>query len=354
MTASSSGLWPIQFRSQSMESRILERDDTGNYVERPRTTELRFDPLTGRTCRLIEFSIKGIRRPDVTGIVRRSLDLGCPFCPPTIEKVVPRFPARLVPGGTLRKGEAFVFPNARPYDVYSAVVVMSREHFISLTDFTLDILLNAFTAAQAYLGAVQKADSEAKYNLVAWNYFPPSGGSVVHPHIQCNIGYSPTVYQKETLEASKDYFGRIGTNYWNDLVEQEMKIGQRYVGTTGNTRWLTSFAPRGRLTDILAVFPGKTTVHELSEEDLHDFAEGLLKVFRYMDETNLLSFNLSTYSGFDRNQFWFHVRIIPRSLLLYSPIETSDEFYYQVLHDEGICLLSAEAACDSLKKYFAD
>jgi galactose-1-phosphate uridylyltransferase len=71
-----------------------------------------------------------------------------------------------------------------------------------------------------------------------------------------------------------------------------------------------------------------------------------------MDGLNLISFNLSTYSGADRNQFWAHVLIMPRSLLLFSPVETSDQFYYQVLHDENICILPPEVACQGLKKYF--
>lgn len=105
--------------------------------------------------------------------------------------------------------------------------------------------------------------------------------------------------------------------------------------------------------DILAIFYGKASIQELSEEDLYDFTAGLVKIFHYLDKLNLLSFNLSTYSGTDANQFWAHVRITPRSLLLYSPIETSDQFYYQVLHDENICLMSPEIAGRHLRTHFS-
>ena len=104
---------------------------------------------------------------------------------------------------------------------------------------------------------------------------------------------------------------------------------------------------------MLAVFPGKTSIAELSEEDFRDLATGLLHLFGYMDGLNLVSFNLATYSGTDQNQFWAHVRIMPRSLLLYSPIETSDQFYYQMLHDENICILPPEVACQELRKRFS-
>ena len=349
----SSTFGPVRFRSEVLQSRNLQRDSSGELAENTRTLELRFDPLSGETCRVLESALKMVRRPDLSAIVQESLEIGCPFCPPAIEEITPRFTPELVPEGAIRKGEALVFPNARPYDVYSAVVVISREHFISLTDFTLEILLDALMAAHAYLERVQKVDPKARYHFIAWNYLPASGGSIVHPHLQCNIGYFPTFHQKQTLEASQSYYEENGTNFWNDLVEQERKLRQRYIGTIGNTCWLTSFAPRGRLMDVVGIFPGKASIIELSEEDLRDFANGLLNVFRYMDELNLPSFNLSTYSGTDENQFWAHVRIMPRSLLLYSPIETSDQFYYQVLHDEGICLLPPEIACENLKRHFS-
>ncbi|MFC1902055.1 hypothetical protein ACFLX3_03930 [Chloroflexota bacterium] len=187
---------------------------------------------------------------------------------------------------------------------------------------------------------------------MAWNYLFPAGGSLIHPHLQCNTGYCPTNYQRQLLEASRGYHEKTGANFWHDLVEQERQLGQRYIGATGHIHLLTDFAPRGRLSDVMAIFKGKASIAELSGDDLRDLAAGLLKVFRCLDALNLLSFNLSTYSGFDGEQFWAQVRLTPRSLLLYSPIETSDQFYYQQMHDENICILPPEVACERLKAHF--
>jgi UDPglucose--hexose-1-phosphate uridylyltransferase len=221
-----------------------------------------------------------------------------------------------------------------------------------LEEFTTDIVLDSLLAAQDYIKAVLRFDPEARYHFIAWNYMPASGGSLVHPHLQPNAGYYPTVFQRQLLDASERYREEKGTNYWSDLLEQEERGGERYIGRTGNARWLTAFAPRGRLSDIMAVFPGKASVAELTEDDLRDLTDGMLRVFRYLDSLNLLSFNMATYSGRDADSFWTHVRITPRGLLLYSPIETSDQFYYQVLHDENICILHPEAACQGLKELF--
>ena len=103
----------------------------------------------------------------------------------------------------------------------------------------------------------------------------------------------------------------------------------------------------------MAVFPGRASIIELGRDDLEDFAAGLLSVFTFIDGLNVASFNMSTYSGFDGESFWAHARITPRGSLLYSPIETSDQFYYQVLQDENICIVPPEVAAARLRELFA-
>jgi len=343
---------PIEFKSEILPSRMLRRDESGEFAEAEVPLEFRFDPLTGRTCRVVQFSLERIIRPDLETLEKKSRELPCPFCQPLVEQITPRFPADLVPEGVIRRGKALVFPNASPWDVYGVVVVISDEHFIPLDGFDTETVHNAMLAAQSYIRSVQEKDPEAKYHFIAWNYMPPSGGSLVHPHMQGNAGYYPTNYQKQVLDASERYYQEKGTNFWIDLLEQEKRTGERYVGKIGSTEWLTGFVPRGRLSDVICVFPGRTSVAELSESDLRDLSAGMLKVFGYLDELNLPSFNMATYSGFDEGRFWTHARITPRGSLLYSPIETSDQFYYQILHDENICILPPEVACERLKKHF--
>ncbi len=342
----------IEFKSETFPSRMMLRDSSGEFAEAEVPLEYRFDPLTGRTCRIVRYSLERIIRPDIEALVSKSKELTCPFCMPLVEQVTPRFPPELVPEGIIRRGKAVAFPNASPWDVYGIVVVISDEHFIPLDGFDTETVLNALLAAQAYIRAVQESDPAAKHHFIAWNYMPPSGGSLVHPHLQGNAGYHAAYYQRQVLEASERYRKEKGTNYWSDLLEQERRAGVRYVGKTGGTEWLTAFAPRGRISDVTALFPGKASIAGLTGEELRDFASGLLKVFKYLDGLNLPSFNMATYSGFDNNNFWAHVRITPRGSLLYSPIETSDQFYYQILQDENICILPPEVACERLKKQF--
>jgi UDPglucose--hexose-1-phosphate uridylyltransferase len=343
---------PIEFRREIRLSKMLRRNESGELAETEVPLEFRFDPLTGHSCRIVQFTLERIIRPDLEELEKRSRELTCPFCPPLIEQITPKFPAELVPEGNIRIGKSFTFPNNGPYDVYGAVVVMSDEHVVRLDEFKQETIYDALLAAQTHIRRVEKTDSRARYHFIAWNYMPPSGGSLVHPHLQSNAGYFPTTYQKQILEASRKYYEEKGTNYWSDLLAQEKQTGERYIGKTGGVEWLTGFMPKGRLSDVVAMFPGKASITELTEDDLHDFAGGLLHVFGYLNELNLPAFNMATYSGSDSNNFWTHARITPRAFLLYSPIETSDQFYYQIMHDENICIVPPEVACERLKGRF--
>ncbi len=343
---------PIEFKREVLSSRIMTRNGSGVFSEAAIPLEFRTDPLTGRTCRIVQYSPDRIIRPSLTALEKQSKKVACPFCKPLIDKITPRFPADLVPEGVIRRGKAVAFPNLGPYDVYGVVVAISDRHFIPLKEFDAETVLDALLAAQAYIKSVQDFDPRAIYHFIAWNHMPPSGGSLIHPHLQSNVGYFPTDYQAQILQASEKYFQENEVNYWSDLLKEEKENGQRYIGQVGHTEWLTSFVPKGRLSDVVAVFPGKASVMELTKRDLEDFAEGLLKVFDYIDGLNLISFNMSTYSGFDKDRFWAHARITPRGLLLYSPIETSDQFYYQIMQDENICILPPETVAETLRKRF--
>ncbi len=346
---------PIEFRTAVHQGRLLVRDAaTGELAEAATPVEFRTDPLTGRTLRLVPFSLDRIIRPDLDALERQSRELFCPFCPPNVTRITPVFPPDLVPGGAIRIGEAYGFPNLGPYDVHGAVVVVSPErHFVRLDAFDEDLVADALMAALTHLRGVARADPAARYRFIAWNYMPESGGSLVHPHLQSNAGYYPTNIQREVLEASDRYHAAHGSSYWGDLLAREKQLGERYIGRLGDVEWLTAFAPLGRLSDIMAVFPERASLLDLTEQDLRDLAAGLLKVFAWLDAHNLVSFNLATCSGFDAGRFWTHVRLTPRGSLLYSPVPTSDQFYYQVLQQENVCILPPETATAGLRPSFS-
>jgi len=339
----------INFRKMLTTSKML--DPRNNYAERAVPLEYRIDPLTKEMGLVRDFRFKNPFRTDLSTIIEKSLERGCPFCGNKITEVTPKFLPELCSDGRIKVGAATVFPNAAPYMQYSAVTVISTEHFIGLSDFSPEMLSDALTACIIYLQKVQAYDSKARYCGIMWNYMPPANSSQVHPHLQAYAGSFPMVYQKRLIDASKRYYKRNGSIFWSELIKEEQRLNERYVDTLGNTVWLTSFVPRSFQCDVQAIFQGRESILTLSSEDVRDLAEGLVKVLKYMDEQNYYSFNMFIYSGLiGGKSFWTQARVIQRGPL--PPADISDAGNMTLLGDTRISIKSPEFVCEELKAYF--
>lgn len=314
-------------------------------------SEIRFDPLTGQTVRIMSFRSMKLERHDWTPFVEESRQKFCPFCPPKMEKVTPRFPENIVPGGRLRVGQAVVVPNLTPYELYSAVAIMSPEHYLSMPALTTEIIANSLRAALEFLKLAEAADpAGARYGSINWNYMPYSGGSLIHPHLQILCGPAPCRYDAGLIHCSKEYLRQNGRNYWSDLIETEKENDERYLGRAGNTHWLATFAPRA-LCDVTAVLPEKTTIHDFTTRDIEDLSAGLRKVINFYDEINIASFNAALYVARREDEgFWVFARIVGRYTIF--PLVGSDYSHLQVMHDEPWTLHMPEELTRQLKSRF--
>ncbi|MBS7287217.1 MAG: hypothetical protein KIH01_00295, partial [Candidatus Freyarchaeota archaeon] len=275
----------------------------------------------------------------------------CPFCPDKIEVATPRFPEEFVSGGRIRVGEAVVVPNLMPYSQHSAVTVVCRKHFVGLTEFTQKVLADALSASQEYFKKVVIHDKSQKHFLIVWNFMPPSGGSMIHPHLQPVSYEEPMGYYAKQFEASRKFYEEHGRSFWQHLVEEENLLGERYVGATGSVHWLTAFAPRSYIFEVIAVFPEKTSILELDQNNIEDFTDGLVRILKYMDTLNISSFNLILQSGSpDEQHYRVNASIIPRFTL--PPLGTSDVASLRALNDLSVCYRKPETTCTELKQHF--
>jgi galactose-1-phosphate uridylyltransferase len=338
----------IEFKKFSRITRFL--DPSTGFQENERPTEIRVDPLTGQTARILFFPIRMLFKPDLSEIVNRSLEYGCPFCPQMLEMVTPKFPPNITEKERIRKGQAIVFPNMFPYDTYSAVAIFSEEHFKPLNDFMAELMRDGFCAAQEFLAASLNFDRKTRlFCSINWNYMPLAGGSIIHPHLQIIAGESATNYHQTVLRASGEYAMRNGSNYWLDLIEEESKLGERFLGKTGSVSWITSFSPKGFI-DFMAIFEGAATVMDISESDWLDFSRGLSAAMKFLDSKGFYSFNMAIYSGFGEDHFKTHAKLIPRALL--PPMNTSDINYFNTLHNEVLTIFKPEEICADARTFF--
>ena len=314
--------------------------------------EIRKDFLTGKVSRVLPFRRRIPEMKWDEGLLEDSRK-DCPFCPGKLPAVTPRFVPEMASEGRIRKGEAWLFPNAFPYARHSWVVVLCRDHFLHLDQFSIDILRDGFAVAQEGMERVERTEPHFRYGSINWNYLPQSGAGLFHPHLQIVIEDVPTVSHQRVMEGLRRYEGQCGALFWEDYVAEEKRIGERYLGNCGKIHFLIAFSPAGILGEILVLFSDRSSIKELTVTDWEDLAQGLNRVFRFFKATHIGSFNLSIFSGNDEGtRSWVYGRLCPRIVI--PPWGTSDINYFERLHDEVICVIPPEEMFKNLKPYFAD
>jgi len=340
----------IPFRIVESESTFL--DPRKKFAPSIEQFQVRFDPLTNRSGHFCHFgAIKPQQlpldlyaTPEVKGF--------CPFCTEFREKVTPKFAPEVLTEGRMKKNQAVLMPNLFPYDVYSGVAIMTDEHVVPLQGFTEGILRDAFSLGIEFFNKLKNVDASLPYNIMTWNYMPPSGGGLVHPHQQYFATDCPGNQFTDELIASEKFYKTHGISYWPELIREEKRLDERYIGSTGNSAWLSSFVSLGIFGEIMCIFPEVFSVSEFTETRINELVSGLLKVFQYYSDTGIYSFNASLVFG-PEGQTYFpcHFRLIARTFLNmrdYAP----DLNFFQALLDEPVCVTLPEELCRELKKYF--
>jgi UDPglucose--hexose-1-phosphate uridylyltransferase len=317
--------------------------------------ENRIDPLTGFTAK-VRTGRKAWQRLYTTDekllaeIAKQSRE-GCFFCPEKVNEATPRYPDELVPGGRITVGEACLFPNLFAQKEYSAVTVISHQHFVLLDQFTPELLANAFRACAIYFKRLNQSKPN-KYAEIGFNYLFPAGSSIAHPHLQVMASDWPYSLITNLLEHSQKYYTQHSACFWEDLVETEKSLGQRYINRLGNTEWLVPFAPT-REDEVRGIVRNKSNFLQFDDSDWENLADGISRVFRYYKDKGLSSCNLALYSaqlGKKVDYLWAGVRIVSRSSVQVQPI--NDASYSHVVLFDGLVNEPPEEIASAVRSYF--
>lgn len=316
-----------------------------------RGAEVRVDPLTGDTVRVFDFPFRVPQRPDLEALGRATRET-CPFCPERIERATPRFPDALVPGGRMREGDMVVVPNLLPYDLVCAVCIMGGRHLVRLPEMEAPWIAAGLRLARRFQRNVGDRLPAARYRSTNWNFMPPSGGSLVHPHMQLVAGDRPYRYWVALTHAAEAYRAREGRDFWPDLVEAERRLGQRTIAVTGPWTWLTAFAPRSRFFEVLAVHEREPSFERVPDADLDPVAEGLVRVFGFLDSLGFWAFNLVVLGREEAagEGFRLQVRVTPRLVVLPAGMNDMSFVVYQ---GEFLAFYRPETIAGVLRPRFA-
>ncbi|HVN96178.1 MAG TPA: hypothetical protein VMT62_07110 [Syntrophorhabdaceae bacterium] len=340
----------ITFRTIESESTFL--DPRKGYEPTTIRFQVRMDPLTGRTGHFSHFGRITPQKLNLESYLRPEIKGFCPFCLENRETVTPKFPKEILPQGRVSRGEAMLVPNLFPYEVYSGIVIMTDDHMVSLSAFTEKRLSDALMIGSEFLKRTRTVNPSLPYHLMTWNYMPPSGGGLVHPHQQYFATEYPGNQFMDELRASEKFYETEGRTYWLMLIEEEMRQSDRFVGQTGNAYWMASFVSFSVLGDILCVFPDVFSIDEISDGHIHDLVSGLTNVFRYYESNGVCSFNMSLFFGpHGQRSFPCHMRIAPRTFLN-TRDWASDMNFFQAILAEPICVTLPEVLCREARKFF--
>ncbi|MFC1895518.1 hypothetical protein ACFL0Q_02495 [Thermodesulfobacteriota bacterium] len=326
----------MRFEAERKETVML--NPRKNMKKRTVSTEIRRDPLTGRTSRICHLMRLQWEKQDYSDLAEATRE-NCPFCWENVLNLTPHFPANIVREGRIVSDDMVLFPNIAPYDGVAAVVTMGKSHFLAMTEIEPERVSSALGLCLSFFrGLEDSGHSEAVYHLVSWNYMPVSGSSLIHPHLQVFSTSTAPNFVREELQAAQMYTEKRGTNYWDDLVSIEKARGERYLGTTGRTHWLSAYAPLGVADDVLAVVEGVERTVALTAEDVSDLALGLTKAMAAYDRIGIMSFNMGFFTGGKGDSHArFHMIFTPRAYFNQA-VGTPDVNSLRILYNEPICM----------------
>lgn len=343
---------PVQARAQyrvaatghMLAGRVLERTvltaemiapDTGEIVRT--TTEVRVDPLTGHTSRILPG--RGLMPEndfDLASFAREN-EAWCPFCTDRIDSLTPRLPPAISPEGRITRGEAVLFPNLHAYSSHSSVSVYSPElHYLPLEEMTGRLVSDNLFTQVAYAKAVMTADPESRWASINANHMLPSGSSLFHPHLQGIVDSQPTTLQR--------LLAQLPAARFEAYLAAERESGERYLANTGRVEWVASFAPIAPA-EVRALIPGISSPAELGDELIAELGGGLARVLTAYADMGFQSFNLAIYgappatSGYPLN-----LRLACRSNL--RPFYRSDSTFLERLHWESAIDVSPETVAE--------
>lgn len=340
-----------------MQKSVIHNPMADNELD-TQELEIRKDPLTSAqsvfNARLADKASMFFGKSDTALIEKMAKESreNCFLCGNRWQQFTPRYPEEVLPGGRIQLGQAVLFPNIFPAAQIHAVIRVGEKHHVPLEEFESVAVEDAFQASLELVRRLEETNAGVKYLAISGNYLGPAGASLIHPHFQMVGGDLPFTYLEDIMHRSQQYFEKNKTCFWNDLLEREKTVDERYIGVTGPVEWLASFSPSGT-NEIIGILPQRSHFLELDREDVAGLAMGLVNVLCGYAAMGISTFNFALYSGplgeTDETLRCF-IRIISRQNV-YENYRTDDYFLQKLLNNE-LGLTTPEILTKHMHSYF--
>ncbi len=344
---------PIIFEKTIKQAKIL--NPLKGFQDDSITFEYRADPLTGRNTTIIKGMLNYIGRFLISdeellqSLVEKTRE-NCPFCPESVKTKTPMFTPDFLKEGRIFVGDAVVIPNLMGHAERSILVVLSKEHYLMLKDFTPKMIFDGFKGGLAYLKRLSEVDPSIRFPAFVFNYLPPAGSSIFHPHMQVLVRDRPFYLVKLLIEKSRAYYENNKSSYWSDLWRKE-KGGERYLFEKNGVEWLVPFAPLRGVNEVQAIVRGKSNLLELTDDEWLGLAEGLSKILQFYHKEGYVSFNITLLSGpMDEQLEYFNVNLRMISRTGIQALSFTDAWALPYLLWDGEALEEPELLTERIRK----
>lgn len=345
----------IQF--EKFDSTFTILNPLREFAEEEHRIEVRRDPLLRDTSiynPYLEDKAKaffGANDDELIKNLAKETATDCIFCGENVRTKTACYPERVLPGARLEQNEAVLFANLFSLAPHHPVIVLSKAHFLRSTEIEPALLGDGFQLARTYLREATDRDPSLAFSTVNANYLLPAGASLVHPHMQMLVSHVPYTYQARLMDAVAYYLLQNGTHYYADLIAEERKRDERYIGQHGAWHWMAPFSPMGS-NEIMAVHDEESDLCRITVRDLRDLSDGITKVLALYDRLGHLSFNFTLYSARGGETIGFRCifKIVNRQNLY--PNYRNDDYFLQKMLRTDLILNLPEDLAREARRYF--
>jgi len=343
----------IKFKKEKEDVSVL----TANNESILYTIEFRWDPLTSDVAVICPHLAKKwtefyntCDKNWISKIITDSMS-GCPFCKPTIDKIVAKFSKDQIDKDIIKHKGIYVFPNLFPRTTFEAVVTKPEIHYLQLGEFDKDILFDFLQASFMCIRKAYHKNKRLQYPVIGCNYMPTAGASLTHFHMQVSIQEFPFPRIESLIYHSNRYKSNQNSSFWKDLKKCNKNLE---IKEQDNIYWYVPFAPKG-FCEIRASI-GKSNFLEFGKDEIKFLAKGLSDVLRYYDACGFSAFNFVIYSGNmvnAKDNCVSGVEIIARPNPQPNHINI-DSWYMPLLLGQTVVLNKPEETVKEIKQYFND
>ena len=346
------GVNGIVFIREIFEATLL--NPLKNFQLDKHRIEIRRDPLTGLRTRInIERALRvkqsEIKNIELAEIVKTSISK-CYFCENNIFKHTPKIAGYT--NGRFIEENSVLFPNLYPFGIYHGVVVLNmKEHYENYSEIDVKDIHNSLKVTINYFKWIHERDRKAKYPTINFNFLFPAGASIIHPHLQILLDYTPTLLMRIIIKKSLKYYEKYKSNMWKDYVESEKKLEERYITEGKIVHWIASFAPRANC-EVIGVLKVEKKITQLSEEELWNLSQDIHEIFKkYQKGIKEESIKMTIFDpGFNNKtngKVRVHIRLIARKNP--EPYYVNDRGFMETLHLEPVVEHLPEKVAETLR-----